>query len=199
MRDLRNIITILAMLLLGGRVSAQVLALSEEQHQASADLLASQQPLHYILPSYELPILNPIDSYDYETAGNLLDYAHNFTGTRYRIGGKTPAGFDCSGFTGYVFRRFGYALGASSRDQYRNGVSIDLEETKPGDLIFFSGRARSKTTVGHVGIVVDNDPVTGRVSFIHSSCTGGVRVDHTFDPYYSSRLIGARRILTSEE
>ena len=125
---------------------------------------------------------------------DLLDEAHKHIGTGYRRGGKTPKGFDCSGFTGYVFRQFGMQLGASSRDQYLQGLEISNDEIQPGDLLFFKGR--SARQVGHVGIAVKNDPKTGEITFIHSATSGGVRLDRVSAPYYSKRFMGARRIIT---
>lgn len=125
---------------------------------------------------------------------DLLDEAHKYIGTGYRRGGKTPKGFDCSGFTGYVFRQFGMQLGASSGDQYRQGQKIENDEIQPGDLLFFKGR--SARQVGHVGIAVSNDPETGEITFIHSATSGGVRLDRVSAPYYSKRFLGARRIIS---
>ncbi len=125
---------------------------------------------------------------------DILSEAKTHLGTRYRRGGKSPAGFDCSGFTGYVFRQFGYRLGASSRDQYaRDGVSVPTDEIRPGDLVFFKGR--SKGSVGHVGIAVDRDPATGDVTFIHSATSSGIRYDRISAPYYRQRFLGARRVI----
>ncbi|MDE6832343.1 MAG: C40 family peptidase, partial [Muribaculaceae bacterium] len=126
---------------------------------------------------------------------DILAEAGNYLGIRYRRGGKTPAGFDCSGFTGYIFKQFGYRLGASSSDQYaRDGVAVPNDDIRPGDLVFFKGR--SKGTVGHVGIAVDRDPATGVVTFIHSATSSGIRYDRTSAPYYKQRFLGARRVVT---
>ncbi len=127
---------------------------------------------------------------------DILSEAKTHLGTRYRRGGKSPAGFDCSGFTGYVFRQFGYRLGASSRDQYaRDGVEVSTEEIRPGDLVFFKGR--SKGSVGHVGIAVTTDPETGDVTFIHSATSSGIRFDRVSSPYYKKRFLGARRVINN--
>lgn len=130
-----------------------------------------------------------------QLAQDLLDYANTFIGTRYRRGGRSTKGFDCSGFTIHVFKEFGYSLGASSRSQYVQGEEIDQKsDILPGDLLFFGGRAGGKR-VGHVGIAVDYDPETDEVTFIHSATSGGVRIDSTSAPYYKRRYIGARRVI----
>ncbi|MDE6268535.1 MAG: C40 family peptidase [Muribaculaceae bacterium] len=134
-----------------------------------------------------------------ELAADLLEYAHKFMGLRYRRGGKTEKGFDCSGFTGYVFRQFGYKLGASSGNQYMQGEKIDSKlDVEPGDLVFFGGRGAG-ARVGHVGIAVSTDPETGVITFIHSATSSGIRLDKTSDPYYSRRYLGARRVITTGE
>lgn len=130
------------------------------------------------------------------TANDMLALARTFIGLRYRYGGRTPKGFDCSGFTSYIFSQFGYELKRSSRDQYRcDGETVDKMQVQPGDLIFFTGRNSKSGNVGHVGIVVDGDPVSGQITFIHSACSSGISIDTTDDPYYSKRFIGVKRVI----
>lgn len=123
----------------------------------------------------------------------IVNFAQNFLGRPYRSGSKGPKAFDCSGFTHYVFSHFSLKLGASSRDQYRQGVKVEKTDLQPGDLLFFSG-SRKSGTVGHVGIVSEVHP-DGSVSFIHAARKGGIRYDRFPDGgYYSGRYIGARRV-----
>lgn len=130
------------------------------------------------------------------TANDMLSLARTFLGLHYRYGGRTPKGFDCSGFTSYIFSQFGYDLKRSSREQFRyDGDEVDRMQVQPGDLIFFKGRNSRSATVGHVGIVVDGDPVTGEITFIHSACTSGISIDTTNDPYYAKRFIGVKRVI----
>ena len=70
----------------------------------------------------------------------ILDYANSFIGTRYRSGSSSPKGFDCSGFTSYVFKNFGYQLTRSSSSQVSDGTPVAKNELQPGDLVFFNGR-----------------------------------------------------------
>ncbi|MDE7386241.1 MAG: C40 family peptidase [Muribaculaceae bacterium] len=128
-----------------------------------------------------------------ELVAEILLEADRHLGTRYMRGGKTPRGFDCSGFTSYVFKQFGYKLGASSGDQYKQGTAVESTDVKPGDLLFFKGRSRN--SVGHVAIAIDTDPDTGDIIFIHSATSGGIRVDRVSSPYYNKRYLGARRVL----
>ena len=118
---------------------------------------------------------------------DIINYAMKFLGTPYKYGGNTPKGFDCSGFTQYVFKHFGYSLNRSSSAQINNGEKIMTEDLLPGDLVFFS---RSGYAVGHVGIYVGDN------QFIHSTSPGDVvKVSNMDESYYVSRYVGARRIL----
>lgn len=126
---------------------------------------------------------------------DIVEYSRRFTGTRYRAGGKKPGGFDCSGFTGYVFRNFGITLGASSSIQAMQGEHVDPANLRPGDLLFFSRGAGSKR-VGHVGMVTEVDSVTGHTRFIHATTRNGViESSYPADPHYRARFICARRVL----
>lgn len=129
-----------------------------------------------------------------ELAAEIIDYATNYLGRPYHSGGKGPKAFDCSGFTSYVFRNYDIALSPSSSGQYTQGVKIDTDEIRPGDLLFFGGRAGGKN-VGHVALAVDVDD-DGTVTFIHAATNSGIRYDrYPDDGYYSRRYIGARRVL----
>lgn len=126
---------------------------------------------------------------------DLLSEAKNHLGDRYRSGGKGPHAFDCSGFSSYIFKQFGYNLGASSRDQYKQGESVSIDKIQPGDLVFFTGRNSKSGIVGHVGIVVTSDNANKSFTFIHAANKGGIRIDSNVG-YYSHRYIGAKRIIT---
>jgi cell wall-associated NlpC family hydrolase len=149
-----------------------------------------------IVPAAGMEILGDIDdsSVDVAMVGDMLDYARKFMGTRYVSGGSSPKGFDCSGFTSYVYRQFGVQLSPSSSAQYNQGKKVNRTEIQPGDLLFFTGRASRSGRVGHVAIAVDADPVSGEVTFIHAARTG-IQIDRMSAPYYSSRYIGARRVI----
>lgn len=133
-----------------------------------------------------------VDNYDVASMENLMDEAFSLIGTRYRSGASGPGGFDCSGFTSYLYKQMGIDLNRSSRGQYTQGEAVANSNLQTGDLVFFSS-PRSGRGVGHVGIVVDYDPMNGNFSFIHASIKG-VKVSQSNEPYYSRRYIGARRI-----
>ena len=85
-------------------------------------------------------------------------------------------------------------LGASSRDQYRQGVSIERDRLQPGDLVFFGGSRGGTSRVGHVGIVTRVGDDGKSFLFILSACSSGITESHSSEPYYSRRYIGARRV-----
>lgn len=131
-----------------------------------------------------------------ESAGlidDLLREAATHIGKKYVWGSKGPSTFDCSGFSGYVFRQFGYTIGACSKDQYKIGKHVDKRNARKGDLIFFTSR-RSGANVGHVGIVWDVDRETGDIKFIHASTKRGVIISE-LEGYYVSRFIGIKRVV----
>lgn len=123
---------------------------------------------------------------------DLLKEANRHIGKRYVHGAKGPSQFDCSGFSSYVYKQFGYTLSPSSRTQYTQGTAVDRKMLRKGDLVFFTSR-RSGKNVGHVGIVVSADNETGAFTFIHASIKG-VKIDKC-EGYYAARYIGARRVI----
>lgn len=125
---------------------------------------------------------------------SLLSFAHKFRGVPYRYGGTTPRGFDCSGFTSYVFRNFGYELARRGSHQFHNGDRVDRSNLKPGDLVFFGGRG-NRPGIGHVGIVTAVDGNGRDFSFIHASTRRGITVSHSTESYYSARYRSACRII----
>lgn len=128
-----------------------------------------------------------------ELLNDLLSEARSHMGKRYSRGSKGPNAFDCSGFSSYVYRQFGYSLSPSSRDQYNQGVKVDRKELRKGDLVFFKGRS-TKGGVGHVGIVVDADE-KGNFTFIHAATSKGITVSNCNEPYYASRFVGGKRVI----
>lgn len=134
-------------------------------------------------------------NYDALTINNIMDEAMSHIGARYRSGSKGPSAFDCSGFTSYVFRNTGgIEIGSSSRDQYAKNMPVRRDEMQRGDLVFFTSPGSGRN-VGHVGIIVDVDPLTQTFSFIHASSSKGVTVTNSDEGFYARRFIGVRRVL----
>ncbi len=122
-------------------------------------------------------------------------------GKKYQYAGKGPNRFDCSGFTGYVFRQFGYELAAASASQYLQGDKVSVEDAKKGDLIFFKGSNAKSKGVGHVGIICEANPdgKNTTLRFIHASISNGITIDNYPETeYYRIRFIGIKRIIGEE-
>jgi cell wall-associated NlpC family hydrolase len=116
----------------------------------------------------------------------LVGTALSLRGSPYRNGGADPSGFDCSGFTQYVFHQYGISLPRDVREQYRLGKTVKPEELTAGDLIFFT---TTDPGVSHVAIAVGGD------EFVHApSSSGVVRVEHLSSTYWAPRYVGARRV-----
>lgn len=130
-----------------------------------------------------------------EMVDELLDYAKTFIGVPYRLGASGPERFDCSGFTSYIFREFGYNLPHNSTMQFRDCCPVEsFSELRKGDLVFFGARNNIRN-IGHVGIVVDVDLERGMFRFIHASTSNGVEIQRSTSPYFMMRYMGAGRIL----
>jgi len=135
--------------------------------------------------TYQAP---PAKSYEVASAGksNLVRTALSCRGTRYSRGGTSRGGFDCSGFTRYVYAKYGISLPHSTAAQAHLGRPVSKSELAAGDLVFFHTH---RAGISHVGIYIGN----GR--FVHSATHGrGVVVDSLNAAYYAPRYRGARRV-----
>jgi len=127
----------------------------------------------------------PVPSTSIDTYA-LTGTALSLRGAPYRNGGADPSGFDCSGFTQYVFSKYGIALPRAVAEQFTAGQAVTPERLAAGDLLFFSTVAPGPT---HVAIALGGD------EFVHApSSAGVVRVEHLSAAYWSQRFIGARRV-----
>lgn len=116
---------------------------------------------------------------------HLLEFVDEWYGTRYRYGGTTKSGIDCSAFVQAIYvSAFAVSLPRTARDQYRYSRIISATEMKTGDLVFFN----TTGGISHVGIYLQNN------KFVHASSAYGVTVSDMFDPFYITRFIGIGRI-----
>ena len=117
----------------------------------------------------------------------VIAYAKNYLGCKYVYAGSGPSVFDCSGFTMYVYKHFGYSMGHSAVTQAYIGTYVPRNSLKAGDLVIFNNQ--SNTSIGHVGIYVGNG------NFIHaSSGSGKVIISSLSNAYYNARYVTGRRI-----
>lgn len=133
------------------------------------------------------PVNNPSRSGENIQGARIIEFAAGYLGTPYAYGGQSPRGFDCSGFSSYIYKQFGYSLPRTAAGQYTLGTAIERSNLEAGDLVFF---ACSRSGIDHVGIYCDNN------RFIHSSSprSGGVIYSSLSEGYYAKYYIGAKRI-----
>jgi len=123
-----------------------------------------------------------------QTVGQqIVAYGKNFMGVPYVWGGTTPKGFDCSGFTQYVFKQMGYTIKRTAAQQLTCGTEV-TGSLKAGDLVFFTNTYATSAAASHVGIYMGDN------LFIHAA-NGGVKITSLDHEYYAPRYIGARRIV----
>lgn len=127
------------------------------------------------------------------TLNTMVCAAQEFMGIPYRYGSTGVSSFDCSGFTGYVFKLFGHNLPRTARDQASLGEKVHTCDARKGDLIFFKGRNAASSYVGHVGIVVSEAGEALR--FIHASVSKGITIDKLDMKYYADRFLFIKRII----
>jgi cell wall-associated NlpC family hydrolase len=157
--------------------AARQAALQREAHALLAQQqqsAASQSLAQTVAPA---PIGTPPPS----RYGGVVGFARQFLGKPYVWGGASPAGFDCSGFTMYVYAHFGVSLPHNAAAQYGYGSPVSQSDLQPGDLVFFDG-------LGHVGLYI------GGGSFIHAPHTGDVVKISSLSGWYAATYVGARRL-----
>lgn len=125
-------------------------------------------------------------------ADKIVDYALKFDGVRYKYGGTTKKGMDCSGLIVTSFDSEHISLPRTTGDLSTSGDWVDLKQVTKGDLLFFATRKNSRH-VNHVGIVTDARE--GFVEFIHASTSKGVMVSNMAEKYWYFAFVQARRVL----
>ncbi|CCJ85217.1 Lipoprotein spr precursor [Cronobacter dublinensis 582] len=121
-----------------------------------------------------------------DVKSRIMDQYADWKGVRYRLGGSTKSGIDCSGFVQRTFReQFGLELPRSTYEQQEMGKSVDRTRLRTGDLVLF----HAGSTGRHVGIYIGNN------QFVHASTRSGVMISNMDEPYWKKRYNEARRVL----
>ena len=136
-----------------------------------------------------------LDSYtaqdSMELKSGLLEEARKYLGVRYVWGGSNKWGFDCSGYTNYVFEQLGIVLNRSALNQMQDGVIIAEEDLQPGDLVFYSGTS-GRGFGSHVAMYIGNGQI------IHASTRKGVVIAELHDPYMYKYYQCSRRVILTD-
>jgi len=115
----------------------------------------------------------------------MFEYIDKWYGTKYRMGGTTKKGIDCSAFVQAVFNSvYGIDLPRTAKEQYQNSSRISRTQLKEGDLLFYNTRGG----ISHVGIYLQNN------KFVHAASSEGVMISDIFDPYWMKRFMGVGRV-----
>ena len=125
-----------------------------------------------------------------DTRRQIVEYAKKFLGVKYVYGSSSPKGFDCSGFTSYVFKHFGISVERTSASQGSHGAKINRSDLKPGDLVFFDTNG-GRNAINHVGIYI------GGGKFIHASSgsTDRVTISDMTEGFYNKSYMRSRRYI----
>ena len=136
---------------------------------------------------------NSSSTINYSTAAKeVVNNAKQFDGVRYKYGGTTKKGMDCSGLVYTSFKQENISLPRTTTDLSKTGDWIDVKQVQKGDLLFFATKKNSRT-VNHVGIVTNSR--VGNVEFIHASTSKGVIVSNLAERYWYFTFVQARRVL----
>ncbi len=127
-----------------------------------------------------------------KTIKNIINYAKSFKGTKYKYGGTTKRGMDCSGLVVTSFQHENINLPRTTSALKTTGEWIDVKMVKEGDLLFFATKKNSRN-INHVGIVTNSRP--GYVEFIHSTTSKGVITSNLSERYWYQAYVQARRVI----
>ncbi|MFD0700620.1 C40 family peptidase [Myroides pelagicus] len=164
-------------------VKAQTIVLKESK-QVDEDI---QAQLDVLLDEF----MEELDKTAYMITDDILSTAFDYEGVRYRYGGTSYSGIDCSGLIVNAFASTDLNLPRTSRDLARVGEKVKKSKAKKGDLIFFNTRGNR---ISHVGIITEVTP--DDIKFIHSSTSRGVIVSSINENYYKRRFVQINRVLS---
>ena len=127
-----------------------------------------------------------------KTVVNIIDYAKTFEGTRYKYGGLTKKGMDCSGLIYTAFKEENVTIPRVSSAMATTGDWIDLKKVRKGDLLFFATKKNNRS-INHVGLVTNTKG--DNVEFIHATTSRGVMTSMLKEKYWYFAFVQARRVL----
>lgn len=141
----------------------------------------------------KLPKTKHLKEKNTSTSSKVIVYSKQFLGTRYKWGGTTKRGMDCSGLIFESFKAHQIYLPRMSRDMAKKGKKIKLRETLNGDLLFFRTGNSKRNAINHVGLVVEIK--NNAIYFIHATSSKGVIISSLNNNYWKSAFSEVRRVL----
>ena len=162
------------------KIKAAVKAFQRVQKLPVDGIVDNDTYLELVGRKFVSPVANP-------NIQAVLSTAQKYINTPYVFGGTSPRGFDCSGYTQFVFKQQGQQLPRVADQQYLSGTAVAYNNLEPGDLVFFTTYAKGAS---HEGIYL------GEGKFIHAS-SHGVKISKLAEPYWQTRYLGARRVISS--
>ncbi len=130
-----------------------------------------------------------VKKFTHKKTDAIVDYAKSFEGTRYKFGGTTKKGMDCSGLVYTSYKKEGILMPRVSRDMATQGKRVSLNKINKGDLVFFKTN-KSSNKINHVGLVVESN--RGEVLFIHSTSSLGVIISSLDERYWKNSFVEVR-------
>ena len=127
-------------------------------------------------------------------AKECIEFAETLIGVKYKYGSSVKEnGFDCSGFVWYVFNHFNITVPRVSEEFTNAGKEVSISESKPGDIILFTGSDASSAIVGHMGLITENK--NGEITFLHAASGGGKGVMKSkMSEYFITRFVKVNRV-----
>ncbi|HEY0208708.1 bifunctional murein DD-endopeptidase/murein LD-carboxypeptidase [Acerihabitans sp.] len=168
-------------------VAVMLSACSSHGSQQTAEMHAVNDKSDFLLQASQDQFEDMVRNVDVKT--KIMDQYAVWKGVRYRLGGSSKRGIDCSAFVQQTFHeQFGLELPRSSSEQQGMGAKIQRAKLRPGDLVVF----HAGSTGRHMGIYLGND------QFVHASTTSGVMISSLSETYWNKRYREARRVLTGK-
>ena len=165
---------------------------AKKQNTSSSEITSATKKQGKKKRAKEKNIISTKEITSKSKADHIIEYAKQFEGVRYKWGGTTKSGMDCSGLLYESFKTYDVMLPRISRDMAKKGNKISLKKVHKGDLLFFKTGNR-RNSINHVGLIVaikNND-----IEFIHATTSKGVIVSHLNEAYWLKAFHEARRVL----
>lgn len=180
-------------LLFSGIISILILTGCSSTRKTSNPEIAASTDIHSIVVIKNKVPVHKIDTRNIP-ADDVVDFSKTLIGVRYKYGSSIKRnGFDCSGFINYVFNHFNISVPRSSVDFTNVGTEVSIKDSKPGDIILFTGHNSKSGVVGHMGIITENK--NGNLKFINAIETEGVTISE-MNAYFIPRFVKVNRVFT---